>query len=95
MENSINKDTEEEVANGVLYDVIRRRFYTSSLAVPTNKGTGDFAGGIREFILEAMEITDDKIKKEPNKQFYPHYGFAITIGKLIHKKFKDIPDTDW
>jgi non-canonical (house-cleaning) NTP pyrophosphatase len=86
MENSINKDTLSETANSVLYNIEEQRFsgFSNSIKIKSSKQS--------EFKQFLKVSKDESVKK---KYKYLQYGYETTIGKLIHKKYSDIPDTDW
>lgn len=82
MENSIHAVTEEEISNVAIYNIKTGKINTAKCAVKTNKKS------ITKFLKEAKELTKTDYK-------YRMYGYEITIGKLINKKYPKIPDSDW
>lgn len=86
MENSINKDTLSETSNAIIYNIKEMRFngYSNSIPIKSAK-LAEFKGFLK---------TAEEEAKKANYQ-YLQYGYLTTIGKLIYKKYPNIPDTDW
>jgi hypothetical protein len=81
MENSININDNTEVSNVALYDMRYHNFHTAKYPVRLTQSIATF---IKAAILET-----------PKDYKYRHYGYAITIGKMINRKYPKIPDSDW
>lgn len=86
MENSINKDTLSETSNAILYNIKEQRFngFSYSIKIKSSK---------REEFKSLLEASKQEAIKE--KYEYLQYGYKTTVGKLIHAKNQNIPDTDW
>lgn len=86
VENSIYNKEEMyyERCDVIIYDIADNKPYYGILDVPLDTRKYD----IRDFILLAQERTPDDYK-------FKEYGYAVTIGDMLHEKYSRIKHNNW